>query len=129
MAWSKTEQSEANGFVVHTETITLVNTIGGKTQTATINFLPAGEDFTVWATDNDDVAAACDVNMLASYDNSTFAAVKTDLATGLDNNTKVALYDVSANGAAPQYQVEVENNGTTAPGASKTVTVAIAYVA
>lgn len=110
MAWAKTN---TNGYGVWTETITLP-AAGNSTakNSSTIDFVPPGSDFTVMANlAAVNTASDGDVDVQVSHNGSTWSTIKADLIATFDTAVKSALYDVSANGAAPYYRLQITNDG------------------
>lgn len=112
MSWTK---ASVNGFLVATEALTLPNGAATDVNSSSIDFIPKGADFTIFAnTAATNTTAQGDVDVEGSFDGSTWSKLKADAVVDYDTATKAYFYDVSTLGAAPYYRLVVTSDGNQA---------------
>jgi hypothetical protein len=111
-----------NDCFVRTETLTLAS--GAATTINSSSFAVGNnQDFVVFAnTDATNTTNTVRVDILGSFDNSTFAVIKSSLIADVDAAVKAALYDVTTNGFLPYYKVSLV---PTADEKAKTIGIAV----
>lgn len=102
------------GYDVYKETLTLPNAAATNSDTKKFS-VPPGRAFTVIANEGaTNTASNGDVDILGSYDGTTFFTALADLIDGFDTVTKVAKYDPAnqaTHPAFPFYKVRLTHDG------------------
>ena len=108
MAWAI---SKVNGYTLATEVVTFGAGTTDEQFTSAIEFIGKDKDFMVAVDDGTGTTIAFDVHVNVSFDGTNYYEIKSDLIANVAaNGTAAALYDVSANGAAPYYKIAVEKD-------------------
>ncbi len=112
MAWTGTTEGH---YGVYTETLTVETSdaAGQDLTSSAIDFIPPGTDFVILAnTGATNLSSDADVAIkVASTSDGTYALLKDDLITSIDNKVAAAFYDVSAYGEAPYYKIFIDSDG------------------
>ena len=105
MAWKTVSKGEF--WVVKSEKHTVSSTTDKDSTSFTV---PPGQDFVVGVYHASTASDAVDIDMLWSFDDSTFTVGKADLKAdhGPASATSAFNYDISANGEAPFYKVRID---------------------
>jgi hypothetical protein len=123
MSWEKLSLN--NGWIKASETITTVQDQTTAHYTSAIDFLPPDQDFLIVATANDLSDSGRIDLYVAATSGGTYAALKTKIIQNLDNATKAAWYDTSANGIGAYNKLAFIPDG--AQDADDTIAISIFY--